>query len=151
MEGTKREMFQCFGRESPPACAGGGGQLSAAAAVTGYSGLSLNDGSPQCWIAARPERRLRSEKRRAEETALVGAVLSVHGSKPVFGARAPPYVTPPQSSGSGLPASVLARTYTWRSDFGGTGSESHETRKAESRTTRRVGVGGSPDNTCTGI
>ena len=35
----------------------------------------------------------------------MGAVLSVHGSKPVFGARAPPYVTPPQSSGSGLPAS----------------------------------------------
>ena len=32
-----------------PACAGEGGQLSAAAAVTGYSGLSLNDGSPpQC-------------------------------------------------------------------------------------------------------
>lgn len=68
---AQREMFQCFGREwvcpiRMRLCSGGG-QLSAAAAVTGYSGLSLNDGSPpQCWIAARRERRLRSEKQRGE-------------------------------------------------------------------------------------
>ena len=68
---AQRETFQCFGREwvcpiRMRLCSGGG-QLSAAAAVTGYSGLSLNDGSPpQCWIAARRERRLRSEKQRGE-------------------------------------------------------------------------------------
>ena len=49
--------------------------------------------------------------------------------------RAPPYVTPPQSSGLTRPTclslAVHARTHTWRSDFGGTTSESLETRKAE--------------------
>ena len=52
---------------------GGGGQLSAAAAVTGYSGLSLNDGSPpQCWIAGRRKRsctaRCRERRRSVRRT-----------------------------------------------------------------------------------
>ena len=45
----KERCFNVLVGSLRPACAGEGGQLSAAAAVTGYSGLSLNDGSPpQC-------------------------------------------------------------------------------------------------------